>query len=82
MNDYKDKNEVALWKVENRQSDKHPNLKGNAMVDGVAYWASAWTNKGDGNQPIVKISLTPKDERVDAPKAVVKEIQLDDDLPF
>lgn len=80
MSDYDNNNQVALWKNDNRASDTHPQLKGSALVDGVEYWASAWTNKGDGNKPLVKISLTPKEKKASAP---AQDIEFDaDDLPF
>jgi hypothetical protein len=79
---YNNDNQVALWKNEDRKSDKHPNLKGSATVNGVEYWASAWTNKAEGNKPIVKISLTPKEKQAVAPAAPVEEFEIDDELPF
>ncbi len=36
----------TLWKNDNRTSDKHPNAKGSALIDGVEYWVSAWTKDG------------------------------------
>jgi len=33
----------VLYKNEQRTTDKHPNARGRAMVDGVWYWVSSWT---------------------------------------
>ena len=55
-------NEVALWKNDNRQSERHPHLKGQATINGVQYWASAWKSDGTNPKaPIVKIKLNAKD---------------------
>lgn len=40
-------NSGSLRKNEQRTTDKHPNAKGKALVGGVWYWVSAWTNQGD-----------------------------------
>jgi hypothetical protein len=84
MSNYDNNNRIAIWKNDDKKTDKHPDYKGSGTVDNVEYWISAWAKKsGDNpNAPVLSISLSPKEQRVDAPKAVVKEIQLDDDLPF
>lgn len=44
--------EGALFKNERATSDKHPQMKGKAMIAGVMYWVSAWTKspRGGGNR--------------------------------
>ena len=34
----------VLFMVEDRASDKHPNLTGNVLIKGEKYYISAWTN--------------------------------------
>jgi hypothetical protein len=87
---YDNDNEIALWVNDRKDSDRHPDLKGNAKVNGVEYWASAWKRKEDANEraPFVKISLTAKDAPKDtasytntAPtEDVVKKTN--DEIPF
>lgn len=84
MTEY-NKDEVALWKNDNRQSDRHPHYKGSATVNGVEYWASAWVNKSDNERaPLMKISLNVKEQAPTkpAPPKVDVDFDLDDDLPF
>ena len=83
MTDYK-KDEVALWKNDNRQSDSHPHYKGSATVNGMEYWANAWVNKSDNQRaPLMKISLKPKEQSPPKPTNPVDvDFDLDDDLPF
>jgi hypothetical protein len=40
-------NSGSLFKNDKRESDKHPNAKGSAVIDGVEYWVSAWVNDGN-----------------------------------
>jgi hypothetical protein len=71
----------ALWKNDKETTDKHPNLKGQAEINGVEYWVSAWTSKEGGKKPLVSLSFTPKEEQaVSQPAAPVEDFA--DDLPF
>ena len=40
----------SLFKNDDRTSEKHPNAKGSALIDGVEYWIAAWTNDGKGGK--------------------------------
>jgi len=54
-------NTGSLFKNDKRETDKHPNAKGSALIDGVEYWVSAWTNDGNkGKYQSLKFSR--KDE--------------------
>ena len=39
-------NSGSLFKNEKREKDTHPHATGTAVIDGVAYWVSAWTKEG------------------------------------
>lgn len=39
-------NSGSLFKNDKREKDSQPNAKGSALVGGVKYWVSAWTNDG------------------------------------
>lgn len=44
-------NTGSLFKNDRREKDSQPNAKGNALIDGVEYWVSAWTNEArDGSK--------------------------------
>jgi hypothetical protein len=79
-------NEGTLFANKDKQSDAHPNAKGSALIGGVEYWVSAWTNtaqtSGDRYQ---KLKFTPKDEAGKAkhtPKAVPVADDFNDEIPF
>lgn len=38
-------NSGTLFKNDKKTTDKHPNMKGRALVGGVWYWVSAWTKE-------------------------------------
>ena len=48
---------------EKREKDTHPHFKGNAIIDGVEYWVSAWKRDPDGNPkaPALKFSFQKKE---------------------
>lgn len=73
---YDNNNRGALWKNDNKKSDKHPNLRGTAEINGVQYWVSAWTSSEGGKKPLVSLSFQVKEEK---PAAPVEEFE---DLPF
>jgi hypothetical protein len=81
-------NEGTLFANKDKQSDAHPNAKGSALIGGVEYWVSAWTNtaqtSGDRYQ---KLKFTPKDQagkpvQKSALKAAPVADELNDEIPF
>ncbi len=36
----------SLFKNDKKTEDKHSNMTGTALIDGVEYWVSAWTKEG------------------------------------
>lgn len=80
MTEYTNENRAALWKNDKRTTEKHPQLRGTATVDGKEYWVSAWTSKEGGNKPLVSMSFTLKEDVQAAPAAPVEDFT--DDIPF
>ena len=37
----------SLSRNKKREHDRQPEFKGSAIIDGVAYWLSAWVKEGD-----------------------------------
>lgn len=58
----KDENSGALFRNNNRLTDKHPHAKGEAIIDGVEYWISAWTNTSNKGEQYQKLKFNRKDE--------------------
>lgn len=51
----------ALFNNDDKQSDKHPDLRGQCMIDGVEYWVSGWNRKAQSGAEYVSLSLQRKD---------------------
>lgn len=76
-------NTGSLFKNDKRETDSHPNAKGSALIDGVEYWVSAWTN--DGNQgKYQSLKFSRKDENKTSRKEYSEPPadEPNDDLPF
>jgi len=76
---YDNNNRGALWKNENKKTDKHPNLRGTAEINGVQYWVSGWTSSEGGKKPLVSLSFQLKEDKPAARSATVEDFE---DLPF
>lgn len=75
-------NSGSLFKNDRKSSDKQPDMRGNATIDGVEYWISAWTKTGQRGK-FLSLSLQKKDAvPVAAPKEVTLETDIDDDIPW
>jgi hypothetical protein len=72
-------NSGVLFKNDKKESEKHPDYKGNLTVNGQDYWLSAWIKEGKGGK-FMGLALSPKDE---APLRAPPKPKFDDsDLPF
>jgi hypothetical protein len=52
-------NSGILFKNEKKQSDKHPDYKGNALIGGKLYWLAGWIKKGKKGT-FLTLALTEK----------------------
>lgn len=72
----------SLFKNDKRQNDKQPEYKGDCLIDGVAYWISAWVKDGK-NGKFFSFAFKPK-EQGGGNKKPSPNYQPDtqDDVPF
>jgi hypothetical protein len=75
-------NRGALWKNDKREKDTHPQMRGQAEVNGVEYWVSAWTSSEGGKKPLVSLSFTPKEAKQEVQTVSSVDDDFDSDLPF
>jgi hypothetical protein len=59
----------VLSRNRKRESNKQPEFKGSATIDGVAYWISAWVREGDDGR-FFSLAFSPKEQRSAAPAGV------------
>jgi hypothetical protein len=56
-------NSGSIFRNDKREKDSHPNATGSAVIDGVAYWVSAWTKKDKNGNPWQSLAFKKKEER-------------------
>ena len=63
----------VLFPVENKQSDKHPNLTGNIVINGEKFYLSAWTNIAKSGKKYISLKANAEQK---------KQEPQNDDIPF
>lgn len=77
-------NSGTLGRNQKKTQDNHPDYSGQAEVDGVQYWISAWLKEGD-NGKFFSLSFKPKDQQKTSsarPAQNSRQQPDDDDTPF
>jgi hypothetical protein len=82
-------NSGALFRNEDRKTEKHANARGSAVIDGVHYFVDAWTKQG-AKGPWQSLAFKRKDKQPDAEpqrRAPDRKTdsgfdQMDSDIPF
>ena len=80
MPDFDNTNRGVLFKNDKKESDKHPDYKGNMNVDGVEHWLDAWIKEGKSGK-FMSLSIKPKDAKPAKPQGK-RPVPDDDDAPF
>ena len=78
-------NSGVLFKNDKKETEKHPDYKGNIMVDGNEYWLSAWIKEGKTGK-FMGLAVSPKDAQPPTGKIPYGEGTKDtrhmEDIPF
>lgn len=54
-------NTGVLFKNDRKESDKHPDYKGNVNVDGAEFWLDAWINEAQSSgKKYMSLRVKPK----------------------
>lgn len=77
-------NSGVLFPNRKKTSDKHPNLKGTALIEGVEYWVSGWVNKDSNQQKYISLKFQLKGEGKSKVQQKLDKAnkELDDNIPF
>jgi hypothetical protein len=71
----------VLFANDKREKETQPNAKGSALIDGVEYWVSAWTNTSSKGVKYQSLKFERKDAKFDN-SAELKAEGLSDEIPF
>ena len=71
----------SLFKNDERKTDKHPNLQGSCLIDGVEYWLSGWTKERDNGDKWISLAFKVKEQKPQAKKPAAKQ-EVESDIPW
>jgi hypothetical protein len=74
-------NTGALFPNDKKEKDTHPDVKGDALVDGVEYWLSGWLKETKNGVSYTSLSLKKKDAKTQH-RDVPIDVTDDQDVPF
>lgn len=61
-------NSGTVFENDRKETDKHPDYTGKAMVGGVMYWASMWVKEKQDGTEFFSFSLKPMDDQQRQPQ--------------
>lgn len=79
-------NSGVLFKNSRKEKDSHPDYQGEALIDGIEHWLSAWIKDGKKGK-FMSLAFKVKEAKVEAKPPKVSHAKggvadIDDDLPF
>jgi len=78
---YDNTNKGTLSKNEKKNTEKHPDYKGKANINGTDYWISGWIRKG-ANGTFLSLSFEEQNSQGGGNKSQSRRAEPDDGLPF
>jgi uncharacterized protein (DUF736 family) len=63
MTEYDNNLRGALFKNDDKESDKHPDYKGSCEIDGRQYWLSAWIKTSKAGKKYMSLSFKARDQK-------------------
>jgi len=84
MSNYETKDFTGvLFANDKREKETQPNAKGSALIDGVEYWVSAWTNTSSKGTKYQSLKFERKSQTFDNQTEMADHAQsIEDTIPF
>lgn len=82
MSDYDNTNSGALFKNDQKQTDKHPDYRGSINVNGEEFWLSAWLKTSKAGKKFMSLNVSAKDKQGQPERRQDSAPPVDDDIPF
>lgn len=72
-------NTGVMFNNDRKESDKHPDRKGEALIDGKPYWVAGWIKQGK-NGSFLSLAFTPKDAKPKRDRGRAEDME--EDIPW
>ena len=72
----------SLFRNNKREKETHPQMTGECLIGGVAYWVSAWTKEDKNGNKFQSLAFKPKEEKSAKKPDSGMPGDMDNDLPF
>ena len=74
----------SLFKNDKKESEKHPNAKGSALIGGVEYWIAAWTYETKDGEKYQSMKFERKDAKQGQPQRPKPKVddEIANDVPW
>lgn len=72
----------ALFKNERKESDRHPDYTGTAMIGGDEYRLAAWIKRSKAGKTFMSLSFTAKDAGPVSSVGSNEQPEFEDEIPF
>lgn len=79
---YDNTNKGVLFKNSEKETDKHPDYRGDIDIDGKKFWLSAWINTSKKGNKFMSLAVKPKEEQRPQDTGGRSADEFDDSLPF
>jgi uncharacterized protein (DUF736 family) len=79
---YDNTNSGALFKNDRKETDRHPDYRGDANINGKDVWVAAWIKESKNGKKFMSLSFTEKDEQKQKPVPANDNVNVLEDVPF
>jgi len=69
----------ALFKNDNKETERHPDYRGQCEINGTKYWVSSWLNTSDKGVEYLSLKFKAKEGQKPAQAAIADDFS---DAPF